>query len=217
MQLLEDCYNEIILNERLKVLNINPNIIKNELNKQYKEYQQREKKTGYKIAKEKEGWYQPQENEEIIIKQVLSLMPYFDDVYKNIIEKYKTDFSGLKKAFVLTDRKWQNAINTMVPKSFLQKQPANLTLINFLNNMMSSDVRIPIKYTEAGFPVYPYHMINKFLAMNILEEMYTKKQIDNTLKKQIENIIFDEETKKVIGKEVDEYMQRTSKSVEEPE
>lgn len=212
MKLLEECYADVLLNERLKNININPIDIKKELDREYAAYMQREGSTGSKVSPEK---FKAQGEEENVIKTVLTLMPFYDDIYKRIIEKFKTNPAELRKAFALTDKRWQNSINTSVPKNFLQKQPANLTLINLLNKLFASNVRVPVMYNEEGFPVYPYHLINKFLAMNILEEMVVTKQIDDKLKKFIESIIFDERTRKAIEKEIDAYMQRTKNNPEE--
>jgi len=83
--------------------------------------------------------------------------------------------------------------------------------------MFESLVRIPIVYNEYGFPRYPFHSINKFLIMNVLENLYNQKQLDAKTKKFVEGIIFDERTKNEISDEMNSYIQRTTHNPEIPE
>jgi len=211
--LLEEQYEMVILDEKLKKVNLNPNFIKRELEKEYAEYRQREGK----IPQDKAGWYMPKDEEEMIIKKVLAFTPAFDEDYQRAFDRFKNDYVGLRRALHTIDKRWKSATSSTIPSGFMQKQPANITLINLLNNMLASGVKIPVHYNEQGFPVYPYHLVNKFLAMNVLEQMTKSGQINPKLKGQIENIIFDEVARKQIGKEIDEYIQRTKGGTELPE
>lgn len=210
--LLEEQYELVILDEKLKKINLNPNFIKKELEKQYAEYRQREGK----IPQDKAGWYMPKDEEELIIKKVLAFTPAFDADYQRVFDRFKNDYIGLRKALHTIDARWKSATSGAIPSGFMQKQPANITLITLLNNMLESGVKIPVHYNEQGFPVYPYHLVNKFLAMNILEQMTKSGKINPKLKSQIENIIFDDIARKQIGKEINEYIQRTRNVTELP-
>jgi hypothetical protein len=211
MELLEDCYKEILINERLRNVDIDPNFIEKELVKQYMEYRRRHKRnTGGKIPIEVSGRFQPQEGEANTIKAVLSVLPHYDKKYTEDILRLKDNLPKLRDSLAQTAVIFKNALysNFKTTKNFLQKQAANIALINILNKQLfpkESNVRIPIRYNEMGNPIYPYHLLHIFLIMNVLDELYKNKQIDEKVKTFVETIIFDEEAKSQIGKEIDRY------------
>jgi len=219
MYLLEDCYNNIILNEKLKNIGLNDDIIKKELDKQYDEYVAREQSTGAKIAQDKEGWYRTQANDVKVISDILLSIPAFDTEYRNIIVNNANNLQLLKRKILQKDINWNQFLSNSdrISKGFLRRQPSNLALIKFINQMFESLVRIPIVYNEYGFPRYPFHSINKFLIMNVLENLYNQKQLDAKTKKFVEGIIFDERTKNEISDEMNSYIQRTTHNPEIPE
>lgn len=217
MYLLEDCYNDIILNEKLKPLKLNNDIIKKELDNQYDEYIAREQSTGAKIAQDKEGWYKSQLNDVKVISDILLGIPAFDNEYRSIILNTSDNTQLLKKKILQKDVNWSQFLSNSdkISKGFLRRQPSNIALIKFINQMFESPVRIPITYNEYGFPRYPFHAINKFIIMNVLEDLFNTKSIDNNIKKFVEYIIFDDRTKSEISDEINQYIQRTTHNPEE--
>ena len=72
MQLLEEMYAEVILNERLKTIKITPDIIQMELQNQYRQYMQREKAMGHNVSTAK---FQPEKGDIEVVKKMIALFP----------------------------------------------------------------------------------------------------------------------------------------------
>jgi len=123
MYLLEDCYNNIILNEKLKNIGLNDDIIKKELDKQYDEYVAREQSTGAKIAQDKEGWYRTQANDVKVISDILLSIPAFDTEYRNIIVNNANNLQLLKRKILQKDINWNQFLSNSdrISKGFLRR------------------------------------------------------------------------------------------------
>lgn len=211
MKLLEDCYAEVLLNERLKAVKITPKIIQDILDGEYQEYFKREKGMGRKVSPEK---FKAEQGDVDVIKKVLDLFQYIDQSCENIFKKYPNDAVAIIKGLIEKEQAWQRSMNN-IPKGWMSKQPVNLTILRLLNSMLLYS-KIPVKENEAGLPVYPYHLAVKFMVMNILEDLIKKKQIDPKVKEQIEKAIFNEAAKSQIQKEIEEYRKRTTFSPAAP-
>lgn len=217
MQSLEDVYMQLIVTERLAKVNFTDKIILDTLSNQYDAYRLRNEKAG-KINPDKIGLYSPTNEEVDVINKILIKLDDLDKSYTSIFKKFKTAPIQLRKRLAMADGSWQHYLALNNPKHYLQKQPAYLALIDMVRQM---GVTIPVTFTTTDWPVYPIHLLNKFVQMNIVEQMLQDKELNEKQKALIDSIILDERSKKEIQREIDEYMKRTTgrpaSKIEEPE
>jgi hypothetical protein len=183
---LEKLYDQVILTEKLRVLNLTPDIIEKELNKQYPETAKQFNNVSYK----------PREDDKKNILELLQWVSHMDKSYTSAFLKYKTNPNMLKKVILNTDFQWKNFYNK------LPRQASNLVIIKLLAKM---GLKIDVTYNDAGLPVYKLHLLNRYIQMNILKQLAKHKEIDDDTKKQLESIIFDETTQKQLKSEIENY------------
>lgn len=203
MKLLEDVYNEVIVNEKLKRINLNPTAIRQKLERQYKEAGRQQGNISYK----------PRANEEFIVADILKVLSAIDNNYENAFISFKTNPNKFKNIIINLDNNWHTYYNNVLQQYL--RQASKLVFLDLLKEM---GINIPIRPNEAGNPVYPFHLINRYMQMNILEQMIKSKKIDPATKEAIEGIIFDQPTKSQIQRDIDEYTKRTNVTIKsEPE
>jgi hypothetical protein len=189
-------------------------MVQQELEKEYEIYRQRIKK----LYPKKQITFPKQQNDERVLKNVLALVKDQDVSATYMINNFikSGDVNRLKKAIVMSDQAWKNNMNRSEMSWFMKNQPLNMAFINIIKGLGLTN--FPVKVNEKGWPEYPKHLLNKFVVMNILEQMIKAGTITPDQKDTIDNLLFDEATKKVIEKEINDYRTRTnSKYREEPE
>jgi hypothetical protein len=209
MNLLEDLYSDILINERLAQINISSDMIQKALNKEYKAYRERM----MKLHPEKTITFPKQQNDERVMKNILALVYDQDTTFERIIDNYiKTeDINQLQKAVAMTDQRWRYNISKSEESWFFRIQPLNLAFMSILKRI--GLLNFPIRYNEEGWPQYPKHLLNKFIAMNILEQRIKAKTITPEQKATIDSVIFDEQTANMIKQDIQEYIKRTQTNV----
>lgn len=190
MILLEDVYNEVILDEKLKRINLNPDEIRQELEQQYATTGKANQNISYKRR----------QNEENEVITILNALYDFDRRYENAFLKFKTNPKLLTKEIAMIDNNWKT-FNQGTLQQYL-KQASKLVFINILRKM---GLDIEVRTNPEGQPVYSLHLIHRYIQMKILAQLIQHKLIDEETKAQIENIIFDEATRSQLGDVLKKY------------
>jgi hypothetical protein len=197
MQHLDDVYNEIIINEKLKVINLDPDMVRQELEKQYSASGQQSDNISYK----------KRFNEENEVVNILNNLYSFDQRYTKAFLKFKENPKLLTKEIVMIDNNWK-MFNEGTLQRYL-KQASKLVFINLLNKM---GLNIKVDVNEFGYPVYKLHFLHRFIQMNILSQLFNNKMIDAETKSKIESIIFDNNTRSQLEKEIKKYQSDVTKT-----
>ena len=206
MNLLEDMYAEVRLNEKLADINVSSERIQSQLEKEYAAYRAR---IG-KLHPHKKINFPNQQNDEAVVKRVLSLVQDQDTSFTYIFNNFiKTgDKNKLKMGIGVADQRWKhNILNRELGWDF-KNQPLNLAIFNIMKKVGLTN--FPVKMNSEGWPTYPKHLLNKYVAMNILEQMIRDKQITPEQKDFIDNVLFDDNTKSLIQGDIDEHRKRTA-------
>jgi len=216
MKLLEDAYEEIILTEKLAKRNITSASINKALSKEYAAYNERVKK----LNPNKEVIRSVEKDDERVIKEVLATLLALDTRYTAIFNNpdIVNDSNRLKKALDLTHLSWKNSIQSSGAASyFFNKQPVNLALLDLLQEMGLKYVIT--KTNEQGWPVYPIHFLDKFIAMNVIDDLVKRRVLSQKQKNIIDKYLFISGGANIeLSKEIEEYLKQTNAHPEsEPE
>jgi hypothetical protein len=218
MNTLEESYDQIRLNEsvanavlteRLEDVANLSGLIQKELAQEYENY--RGRNAGMQTSKKKhEVFFPNQQRDEAFIKDVLgtiqSLQTRYGDALKYFVKtKNKTK---VKHALAGIDQSWKNYITTSQNSMPFKIQPLNLALFNVIKKMGMSN--FPVGVNNEGWPVYPKHLIHKFVAMDVVEEMLQNKEIDTKQKDFIDDLLFRGASSDQLKDEVENYFQRTN-------
>jgi hypothetical protein len=190
MRLLEDVYEELILDEKLRRINLDPETIRKELDQQYATTGKTNKNISYKRRN----------NEENEVINILNALYDFDRRYENAFLKFKTNPKLLTKEIAMIDNNWKT-FNQGTLQRYL-KQASKLVFLNILRKM---DLDIEVHTNPEGQPVYALHLLHRYIQMKILSQLLQHKLIDAATKAQIENIIFDEATRSQLGNVLKKY------------
>lgn len=206
MQLLEDTYQTVLLNEKLITINMGIAKIKRILSEEYAKWRSRYGK----IPVEKMKQFEVTQEDINIIAAILPVLYAYDKRYNEIFSNI--DFKKLEKQLAATDLSWQNFVMSRIPMFFKNKQPANLALVRLVREM---GLAVPVAKTtdpETGMltehPVYPLHLLHKYIQMNILEK---NPNMSSDKKDIIEKLVFDDRTRSQIQTDIDAYNTRTNK------
>tara|TARA_R110000822_G_scaffold309995_1_gene440890 strand:+ start:1811 stop:2608 length:798 start_codon:yes stop_codon:yes gene_type:complete len=218
MNTLEESYDQIRLNESIaapvlmerlgNVANLS-GLIQQELTQEYEKYRKRNE--GMQTSKKKhEVFFPDQQNDEAFIKDVLGTLQSLQDRYGWALNHFvKTKNKGnLKKALAGLDQSWKSYISGQALSMPFKIQPLNLALFNVIQKMGMTN--FPVAINEEGWPVYPKHLIHKFVAMDVLEGMVQNKEIDPKQKEFVDNVLFRDASSDQLKDEVENYFQRTN-------
>lgn len=199
---LEDVYNEIILTEKLKRINLDLEDIKQRLDQKYKEVR----------GKDNDVRQKPRESDVDNIIRLVGIILTLDKEITITLSNFKKNSKQSKTRLLTLENIWKSNVfkgasspeNVVAGQLF---QPAKLVLLDILHEM---GLEIPIYMNTQNNPVYPLHLACRFIELNVLSDLINRKKVDKKTKNEIENFIIDDEVKDAIRNRIEKYSTYTS-------
>ena len=189
-KLFEKLYSNLIL-EKLIESKFDINDIAKKLVQSYKNYNKLNKSL-LKPRKNEETQIEP------IIKKIVSM--YYSYYSSFLSENEKT----LKQTVVNEDIKWTSFFNNIAQQYFRQA-----TKLVFLDLLKQIGLNIPIYNNEFGHPVYKFHLINKYIQLEVLKDLKQENKITPERQRLLETIVFTDRIKVQFKNEIENYINTT--------
>lgn len=198
MKLIEECYQEVILNEKLKA--IRPTLtfktVANDLKEEYEDYK---KKHNIKV-----NYYGDDEPEKII--ELLSYVVPMYASYERLFAEVVSDKKRIMGVYAI-DSRWQNYYNSLNQPGL--KAPAKLLFLKYLKQM---GLDVPVELNAQGNPEYPFHLTNVYAQNKIIEEMVNKHKLDKATVEFLNNYINQRFQSKQVAMDINKWLRDSQKS-----
>ena len=194
MKRLEELYTDVLINEALRKFNLSDRDVRTLLDKAYAEVNQRNPNS--KRQKRREG-------EESPLKPILLSLYNLQNDYKDIFLSFAKNPEQSLKAIIQKDKFWDGAGGANDHMQIWLRQGGKLVFGDILKNLGLNNYTV--EQTVTGHPVYKFHLLHKYIQMNVLTDLVRAKKIDQDTKKNIEGIVFNEYTKRQFINEINNY------------
>lgn len=195
MTRLDELYDFVLVFEALKKYNLSEKTVRGLLDQAYKEVNQRNPTA--RIQKRREG-------EEIPLGPILLTLYHLQDNYRQIFMNFAKDPKGMLKALIQKDEYWSSEYNGANKRlQIWLRQGGKLVFGDILKKLGLNNYTVATN--EAGQPVYKFHMLHKYIQMNLLAELFAAKKIDEATKTRLEGIVFNDQTKQQFAQEIFNY------------
>ena len=197
MKLIEECYQEVILNEKLKA--IRPELTFKRIERDLKnEYDEHNKRYYLKLQ------YGADETE-AIIKMLTYIVPMYDS-YERLFNEISNNTKRISEVYAI-DLNWQHHYNN--PNQPALKAPAKLLVLKYLKKM---GLNVPVGLNAQGQPDYPFHLINVYAQNSIIEEMINKHKLDKATVEFLNKYISQRFQSKQVVMDINKWLRDSQKS-----
>jgi hypothetical protein len=195
MKRLDELYSFVLVFEALKKFNLSEKDVRALLDQAYKEVNQRNPEA--RPQKRREG-------EELPLAPILLTLYHLQDDYNKIFLNYAKNPKAMLKALIQKDEYWSSEYDGANKRlQIWLRQGGKLVFGDILKRLGLNNYTVATN--EAGQPVYKFHMLHKYIQMNLLAELFAAKKIDEATKKQLEGIVFNDQTKQQFAQEILNY------------